>query len=393
MCDNIIQERQCSVCKRYFQSKRLKRHRKTQHPKCPVCRQRFESRCILHMHQKAAVHCYCQLCNSIFAKMAQHLKHVRKVSHKENFHCCDCKREYVDQVSLTKHCCVCDRVFRTPDGLRTHLSSKTHATLAKESSFQSNPQLRHKCVQCDKAFETWKALNSHTKSSHKPRRTIPCPIGTKCQKKFATPSALIDHLESGGCRAGMTRQKLNQLIILHDKDHHITDADATSRIFIMETEAASRISQEGAAIHTVQTPPSPASNSSDESVSHFPHFSHPSSPSISDSYSDLGGVLLFPSTVANPSEWSLLSSPRIESIADDSLTEPNLAAPLSITPSNLEKGGLFCPLCPSNRQRSFGSMLAFEQHLGSAAHAPKIFHCPMAFSVNVPEAWGKRKEK
>ncbi|KAI4217441.1 MAG: hypothetical protein LQ351_000036 [Letrouitia transgressa] len=195
----------------------------------------------------------------------------------------------------------------------------------------------------------------------------------------------------------MTRQKLNQLVILHDKDHYITDADAASKALIMETEADPTASQERTSIHAFQEPLSPASNSSDESVIHFLHPSRPSSPSvspsISDTYSDLGGVPLSPSVIASSSEWSLLSIPRIDSIADDGLSEPHLAAPLSKTPSTLKKQGLVCPLCPPDRQRRFGSILAFEMHLNSAAHAPKVFHCPMAFSVDVPEPWDKKKER
>ncbi|KAI4159935.1 MAG: hypothetical protein LQ342_006151 [Letrouitia transgressa] len=191
----------------------------------------------------------------------------------------------------------------------------------------------------------------------------------------------------------MTRQRLNQLVILHDKDHYITDADAALKNFIMKPEADSTESQERASIHAIQEPPSPASSNSDESIIHFLHPSRPSSPSISDSYSDLGAVPLSPSITANSSEWSLVSNPRVQSIADSSLSEPNFAAPLSLASSTPGKQGLFCPLCPSDRQRSFGSVLAFGMHLNSAAHAPKIFHCPMAFTVNVPRAWGKKEEK
>jgi hypothetical protein len=93
---------------------------------------------------------------------------------------------------------------------------------------ESNPS--HKCEQCDKEFPSKNSLNNHISSKHKLPRHISCPLGGKCIKKFATPSALLNHLESGCCRSGMTRTKMTELVFAHDPNRYITSIDAASML-------------------------------------------------------------------------------------------------------------------------------------------------------------------
>lgn len=223
-----ISEQRCSYCEKFFPTSDLKKHQRKHHPKCS-CGKRFKTKDRLHSHQKLMNHCYCQECDRAFSTTRLHLLHARKVSHKQQYQCCDCKREYVNQHSLTTHCCVCDRVFNSQDSLDSHLvSSQTHIARARVSKFHVDASSRYKCSKCQKGFQNENSLKAHAQSVHKPPRIIPCPMGAKCHKKFATPSALFDHLESAGCKSKMNRQKLNELIIFHDKNHHITDKDAVS---------------------------------------------------------------------------------------------------------------------------------------------------------------------
>ncbi|RDW64748.1 hypothetical protein BP6252_10399 [Coleophoma cylindrospora] len=62
----------------------------------------------------------------------------------------------------------------------------------------------------------------------------------------------------------------------------------------------------------------------------------------------------------DPSEWSLLGSFETMEVKTDLPTIP-----------------LRCDLCPLSRP-CFSTAKALQAHTSSAAHAPKIFHCPLA---------------
>jgi uncharacterized Zn-finger protein len=104
---------------------------------------------------------------------------------------------------LSYHCCDCDEVLRNQKFLRRHFSGKKHIRKVGAPASRSSCNLPHKCNECDETFHRKKQLKGHM-SSHRPPRNIPCPTGGKCNKKFAIPSALLNHLESGCCSSGIT---------------------------------------------------------------------------------------------------------------------------------------------------------------------------------------------
>jgi hypothetical protein len=189
------------------------------HPPCSVCYKRFEGLEELQSHQKQTLHLYCCECGLHFSKTTIHIEHVRKVRHAVQYHCCDCDRDYNSQQTLNNHCCDCDKVFRSRKSLDRHFAKKSHL-------LRVDKVFLHNCKKCTEKFPTKRALQKH-KLKHRPLRHIPCPVSIACQKKFAAPSGLLSHLESGRCHSGMTREKMHQLVLAQDQNHHITNVEAT----------------------------------------------------------------------------------------------------------------------------------------------------------------------
>jgi hypothetical protein len=61
-------------------------------------------------------------------------------------------------------------------------------------------------------------------SKHHLPATVRCP-GRGCSKSFVSYGALVLHVESGACPSGMTRDRLNRLVVRRDTRHYITNPD------------------------------------------------------------------------------------------------------------------------------------------------------------------------
>ena len=53
---------------------------------------------------------------------------------------------------------------------------------------------------------------------------------------YASSSGLLDHLESGRCRSGMTRAEIHELVWTHDESRHITSAREATAVSSMLKE-------------------------------------------------------------------------------------------------------------------------------------------------------------
>jgi hypothetical protein len=220
----------CLRCSLQFpEEKTVLKHNREEHPKCKQCKERFLGLAELQNHRQITEHCYCRECDIYFPKLGKHLTHARSIMHTTPHHCCDCGREYTNQETLSYHCCDCDEVLRNQKSLRRHFSGKKHIRKVGAPVSRSSRNLPHKCNECDETFHRKKQLKGHM-SSHRPPRNIPCPTGGKCNKKFAIPSALLNHLESGCCSSGMTRAKMHQLAFAHDLNRYITSVEAVKSI-------------------------------------------------------------------------------------------------------------------------------------------------------------------
>jgi hypothetical protein len=228
---------------------------------------------------------------------------------------------------------------------------------------------------------------------------------------FITPSGMLDHIESGRCRSGMTRAKLHGLVLAHDQSHHITDMGVIDVANSIEQESSryssachqslttNKISQ----LSHTRSPSILASlgqlsliedetsaNIDGDTASEWSKVDEvsvrtPLSDSDSD-WSSLGGVPLQPTPSESASEWSLMSpihTPTASHVSDIDLAGISETVLLQ----NLQ-----CPRCPPSRKR-FCNPAALNAHLSSAAHAPKIFHCPLIFAPELPLTEKPKKEK
>jgi hypothetical protein len=174
---------------------------------------------------------------------------------------------------------------------------------------------------------------------HNPLSNIKCLADTKCNKKFNCPSAQLHHLESGKCKSGMTKTKLNAAIAANDTGRIITSGGVTTQWLLDDNSSATSTSQSRSPILT------------------------PTSTEFLDSYP--------PSAILTPT--STLS------------TSTNFHSILTLQPRT-GSGSQRCPLCPPSRTRTFIPS-ALEQHLSSSVHAQASRLLPLSrpLPLSVPE--------
>lgn len=228
--------------------------------------------------------------------------------------------------SVQFYCCDCERDFKTERALRDHLHSSIH-----------NPQL-FRCKDCDREFRTARRLKQHlTSLRHVPLCHVKCVASVECKKMFRSPSAQLHHLESGSCKSGMTKEKLNEGIAAMDTERIITR-------------------------HQVPTPSLLQDTASTASTSSSPILT-PTSTEFLDSYPST--AILTP--VSELSSLSLASSLTFQPGALHQHVSPGAHAAAS-------EGILFhCPLalvtnpCDDRPPREFAAVSSLAQHIESGA--------------------------
>ncbi|KAL7916364.1 hypothetical protein GGI35DRAFT_35963 [Trichoderma velutinum] len=326
---------ECTCGRPFRDEKDLKQHRKARSRYiCRRCNKCLPSIASFVEHQTLRATCWenplkdmlwrCNDCGAVFDSRAASSQHLQVTGHATEFRCCDCNKG-----------------FKTENALMAHLEAKDHGTpLAKSGKEKGpkEPKENRECKECNRTFKNGKALKQHQDSViHRPISNLTCMAGkicgVECNAHFRNPSALVAHMESGTCRSGMDRQKLNRLVLMQDDEHLITSSDGSFESLgwaSLENEPESSCSG-------VMTP----STDSGE------------------------GVLLTPSS----SQMDLMSLVgRGWAGLDSSDTESDC--------TELPADGIYlCPLCPGSKRRFYGRR-ALEQHMQSPAHTPKIFHCP-----------------
>ncbi|TGO07892.1 hypothetical protein BTUL_0239g00020 [Botrytis tulipae] len=368
----------CLRCSLQFPKKELAlKHERKKHPKCKQCKERYLGLAELQNHQQITKHCYCRECDIYFPNLEKHLTHTRSTTHTTPYHCCDCGRDYTNQETLSYHCCDCDEVLRDHKFLRRHLSGKKHIRKVGVLTSKSSHNDPHNCNKCDETFQDKKQLRKHM-SSH---RDIPCPTGGKCNKMFAMPSALLNHLESGCCRSGMTRAKMHLLVSAHDPNRYITSVEAVKSIHSSEHISANQTSHLSELVESSSEIPSkdqliplPLVADGDDSLSEWSAVGRgPLTPTTDDSdWSIIGEAILTPTYSGNASEWSFVGEDHGSSIAFPFDTDRDASSHIRTISQERH-----CQLCGPNR-KPFRSVRAYQAHVNSAAHAPKIFHCPLS---------------
>ena len=287
--------------------------------------------------------------------------------------------------SIEFRCVDCDCDFPSAKQLDAHLKNTVDAV--RETLLEPAPNT---CETCNKTFKTANGLNSHSKSAkHKGiSASLPC-IHPGCRKQFSSPAAMLNHLESGKCSSNINTQTVNKAIMNNDPTGIITEPNARQGLDNWHQNQQSLL-----LTLTKEDPKHLIGNAGEQSRLLRPLEADEDD---EDSDEDDGGVaILTPNSFYSADidgaaltpclngELTPLSSAETPRFSGGMLTPrshqgaPNpliLQSLLSLSAS-ASKTTHSCPLCPT--QRVFHSSFALQAHIESAAHAPKIYHCPIS---------------
>jgi KRAB domain-containing zinc finger protein len=241
----------CTLCSKELTDKlHLRQHVEEVHPEthqCPFCQKVFSNKKVCKAHELTHPERYvykCDMCEKMFLSEMRLEKH-KTVFHRDP-HCRYCEKEVKDPTKLFNHerrhemyknkfpCELCPKVFRTPSGLKYHMSVHTgkyavycevcgkgmhseivleehKATHTKEirytcelcgRNFSSNSTYRmhrkwhddpmpYKCKICDRKFKHTSILAVHMRRAHTGERPYKCP---HCPYTFSVSSTLHKHI-------------------------------------------------------------------------------------------------------------------------------------------------------------------------------------------------------
>lgn len=379
-------------------------------------------------HQKTVSHCFCSDCpehGKAFATLGDLAHHACAGAPIDTYECLACEVTFDNESDFEHH-------FETPGHDKAANESEKQQQEAAVAAMQLArvEEINLWCEECQRSFCTLTGYKAH-KNSHVHRASL-VELECRCGREFSLVSALLAHLESGKCPSGMTRDRLNAIIYRFDTKRIVTmpeyvdlyagstitgssrasiapddsasvlgvslqslsldssRASATRSIILTpnDSDAASVVSTQGGAILTPDD--SDLSSTDEEFIA---------TPSSSETASTLsyGGVILTPSAstvnsvvlasatgsfsdgelLQTPSgssasevsgEWSFMNSSRMMTPASTSIDGSSVA---TIRYDTLAKTWR-CNKC----DRTFAAKAHLQQHINSAVHGPKIFHCP-----------------
>ncbi|KAH7308488.1 hypothetical protein B0I35DRAFT_442053 [Stachybotrys elegans] len=164
---------------------------------CDPCGRYFGSEDALDQHLRTSSnHGYCSRCNRVFNSQSSRRQHI-ETSSRHNI-CIRCPngedfrtKDELDRHAETAHyaCNACDREFRGADGLWKHDES-----------------VHNMCRECKQYFQSPSNLKNHQKTHAE--KTITCP---GCNNLFGSESAMVLHLEAGGCGSGVDEEDISDL--------------------------------------------------------------------------------------------------------------------------------------------------------------------------------------
>jgi len=180
---------------------------------------------------------YCTRCDRSFSSMRALWQHEADSS---NHHICDdCDKDFPTWTGLKDHwvqsprhsyCQYCDDHFPDSEDLEEHLKDSHHYCSSCRRVFKNDFGLKEHyrlssahqyCSPCDRHFQSASNLQTHLNSSiHRPKE-VKCPF--RCGMAFVSRSALVLHLEAGGCSSGIDRKTVNRYVRQFDKSGVITD--------------------------------------------------------------------------------------------------------------------------------------------------------------------------
>ena len=238
----IVGENTCEVCRKILGNRgAVRMHKLAVHAICPTCFQVFAEVDQLRRHQKSTGHCYCDQHEIAFTIQQAFRTHIRYEPHVTGFECVDCDRDFGSQQALDHHVAICKDSARAAQRI-----TDQDASDAAVAAYLQVEEANLRCEECDKTFRNLTAQRQHKQSlKHKPLSDIRCFLSERCGRTFTSPSAYITHLESGMCKSGMDRQKLNRLVHAGDTCNRLTYPHNTRRLAPSMADASSVISGMG----------------------------------------------------------------------------------------------------------------------------------------------------
>ncbi|KAK0500770.1 hypothetical protein EDD18DRAFT_1145785 [Armillaria luteobubalina] len=177
---------------------------------CDSCERYFGSMTALRQHElNSSYHNVCDDCDVDFSTSLGLKEHY--VQSPEHAYCQYCDHHFSDGWDLTEHyedchdyCGDCNRVFKNEHGLHEHYRQSPSITIAPRASLSTLCRAYHlaSSIHMPKAFK--------------------CPAA-RCGEAFVSRSAVVLHLESGGCISGVDRATVNRYVRQYDKQNIITD--------------------------------------------------------------------------------------------------------------------------------------------------------------------------
>ena len=300
----------CQHCQLSFASpESLGQHDSALHSwTCPQCHTHLATEKALAQHQQATGHCYCGDCDRPFSSASLLRQHLTTSQHSSEFRCCDCNRN-----------------FTSSSALGDHLRDKVHGPPKRLRQLQPGP---YDCRTCNRKFRSADALHQHVNSLiHRPLSDLACVAHSSCKSRFSSPSALLHHLESGACRSGMNRQKLNMLVLAQDTERIITTSHQRTAL---------------------------------------PQLDLPRRPPVGD-----GGTTVASSDIVILTPTSTMASSRSSTPGCETPKSGSSFGSVAVSSQSRR-----CPLCPPDR-RAFATELGLRHHLASPVHDQPIVHCPL----------------
>ncbi|KAK0618931.1 hypothetical protein B0T14DRAFT_197994 [Immersiella caudata] len=312
----------CQKCDRSFMTAMsLADHKRGRHGPPPPKATKSSAKSQMGPPKKEDANRYCGECRKFFPNPNALRQHLLSATHASEFRCCDCERNFVSTQALMRH-----------------LQDKVHKPKPAPVLERSPPT----CDECKRQFRTEEALRQHRSSGIHLPRTFPCAAGG-CDSRFGSAAGMLQHLESGSCSSGMDRQELHNLVLRSDPEGLISSPRGNVQHLLEEAKHQ--------LVREIEDGNYMSFTDVDDAVS------------LRSRSSSTSEVILTPSS-------TMISS----SLASPILTPTSSCASTALMMPT--KGNTRCPLCPPTR-RAFSTSKALEQHLQSAAHDARIFHCPI----------------
>ncbi|KAF8246307.1 hypothetical protein K440DRAFT_632318 [Wilcoxina mikolae CBS 423.85] len=368
----------------------------------------------------------CEPCDrSIFMCQAGRKKHKLTPLHvknarRKNLYCADNRESFFSkanfdahqqknhQVGMQYHCTDCATDFPSKCALKRH---------PKNDTAHGKRAMGILCEPCGKTFASGSKYDAHLLTKgHRKAGKFKCFAYPECTRKFSTKGGMLSHLESGKCKSGLNRQKIDDVIRQHDTSNmilkvgagsssqtiqdaapnHPTPAPAGS---IEEVDADSDSDSDGGCT-IILTPTTETSFSRRASFAeiHTPSstlsgFATPYSYSTPSQQEGFSNIPTPSSALSGYSTPQFFTSGFVEAFPPGIFTPSSTLSGLYTPRSNITGfgeadfqfafgNGRVCYIC----NRTFSSPKVLQIHLDSLAHAPRIYKCPTFLFVTLPHS-------